>query len=182
MADEALDFAKNTLFAGAQPTIVRKILQDKFFTNLIRKSQNEWKDTVDYLQKLQENPNNVIKNIDVSFTKVTIPDKNCAEIAALAKYFPKVTAILGQFHVLKAFMRFRKINLLKLNRNCSSKASTLRRTLMETGSRFPISGAILDVAIYQLLATTQPPGTLPTYTRTWMFYKRTGGYQRSSAD
>jgi hypothetical protein len=38
----------------------------------------------------------------VSFTKVTIPEKNCAEIAALAKYFPKVTAILGQFHVLKA--------------------------------------------------------------------------------
>jgi hypothetical protein len=31
---------------------------------------------------------------------------------------------------------------------------------METGSRFPISGAILDVAIYQLLATTQPPGTV----------------------
>jgi hypothetical protein len=38
MADEALDFAKNTLFAGAQPSIVRKILQDKFFTNLISRT------------------------------------------------------------------------------------------------------------------------------------------------
>jgi hypothetical protein len=38
----------------------------------------------------------------VSVTEVTITDKDCSEIAALAKYFPKATGILCQFHVLKA--------------------------------------------------------------------------------
>lgn len=38
----------------------------------------------------------------MSVTEVTITDKDCAEIAALAKYFPSATAILCQFHVLKA--------------------------------------------------------------------------------
>ncbi len=46
MADEALDFAKNTLSAGAQPTMVRKILQDKFGTNLISKDLINLKQTL----------------------------------------------------------------------------------------------------------------------------------------
>jgi hypothetical protein len=37
MADEALEFVKDSLAAGAQHTIVRKILQDKFGTNHICK-------------------------------------------------------------------------------------------------------------------------------------------------
>lgn len=61
MAPEALAFAEATLSAGAQPTKVRKLLQDKFGSHLISKdlinikqaltgkSDNEWRDTVDYL-------------------------------------------------------------------------------------------------------------------------------------
>lgn len=37
MPPAALEFAKDTLTAEAQPTILRKILQDKFGTNLISK-------------------------------------------------------------------------------------------------------------------------------------------------
>jgi hypothetical protein len=37
MGPEALEFAKDTLTAGAQPTILRKILQDKYGTNLLGK-------------------------------------------------------------------------------------------------------------------------------------------------
>ncbi|EFX65973.1 hypothetical protein DAPPUDRAFT_116791 [Daphnia pulex] len=42
------------------------------------------------------------ENNDVSVTKVTITDKDCAEIAALAKFFTASTHILCHFHVLKA--------------------------------------------------------------------------------
>ena len=34
------------------------------------------------------------QNNDVSVTEVTTTDKDCAEIAVLAKYFPKTTGIL----------------------------------------------------------------------------------------
>ncbi|KAI9555984.1 hypothetical protein GHT06_018542 [Daphnia sinensis] len=73
MAPDALEFAKDKLTAGAQPTIVRKLLQDKFGTKMISKdlinikqtltgkSQDEWVDTVEFLQELQENPNNIVK-------------------------------------------------------------------------------------------------------------------------
>jgi hypothetical protein len=43
-----------------------------------------------------------MQNNDVSVTKVTIKDKDCAEIAALAKFFTASTHILCHFHVLKA--------------------------------------------------------------------------------
>jgi hypothetical protein len=46
MADEALDFAKNTLAADSQPRIVRKILQDKFSNNLISKDLINIKQTL----------------------------------------------------------------------------------------------------------------------------------------
>jgi hypothetical protein len=46
MADEALEFVKDTLSAGAQPTIVRKILQDKYGTNLISKDLINIKQTL----------------------------------------------------------------------------------------------------------------------------------------
>ena len=46
MADEALDFAKNTLAADSQPSIVRKILKDKFSTNLISKDLINIKETL----------------------------------------------------------------------------------------------------------------------------------------
>ncbi|KAI9550671.1 hypothetical protein GHT06_004575 [Daphnia sinensis] len=45
-------------------------------------------------------------NHDTSVTKVTITDKDCAEIAALEKYFPDYTHILCQFHALKAVDAF----------------------------------------------------------------------------
>lgn len=63
--------AEATLSA-AQPTKVRKLLQDKFGSHLISKdlinikqtltgkSANEWRDTVDYLMDLQKEENNVI--------------------------------------------------------------------------------------------------------------------------
>ncbi|EFX66348.1 hypothetical protein DAPPUDRAFT_263288 [Daphnia pulex] len=66
MASEALEFAKGTLTTGAQPAIVRKLLQDKFGTNLMGKnlinikqtlqgkSQEEWEATAEYLQKLKK--------------------------------------------------------------------------------------------------------------------------------
>ncbi|KAK4037527.1 hypothetical protein OUZ56_029559 [Daphnia magna] len=163
--------AEATLSA-AQPTKVRKLLQDKFGSHLISKdlinikqtltgkSANEWRDTVDYLMDLQKEENNVIMVLhdadgevaaiyvqlekqrqmyrtyaddkgdgqpvamffmkeetvdsistclqlfsetnDVSVTTVTITDKDCVEIAALAKYFTSATHILCHFHVLKA--------------------------------------------------------------------------------
>lgn len=43
-----------------------------------------------------------MQNNDVSVTKVTITDKDCAEIAALTKFFTASTHILCHFHVLKA--------------------------------------------------------------------------------
>lgn len=43
-----------------------------------------------------------MQNNDVSVTNVTITDKDCAEIAALAKFFTASTHILCHFHVLKA--------------------------------------------------------------------------------
>ena len=46
MVDEALDFAKNTLAADSQPSIVRKMLQDKFSTNLISKDLRNIKQTL----------------------------------------------------------------------------------------------------------------------------------------
>ncbi|XP_032791706.1 uncharacterized protein LOC116928727 [Daphnia magna] len=66
MAPEALKFVKDTLTAGAQPAVMSKLLQDKFGTNLISKdlinikrtltgkSQDEWADTVAFLQELQK--------------------------------------------------------------------------------------------------------------------------------
>jgi hypothetical protein len=46
MAPEALAFAKDTLSAGAQPTKVRKLLQDKFGTHLISKDLINLKQTL----------------------------------------------------------------------------------------------------------------------------------------
>ena len=46
MNDEALSFANGALSAGAQPTKIRKILQDKFDSNLISK------DLINMKQKL----------------------------------------------------------------------------------------------------------------------------------
>ncbi|KZS20646.1 Uncharacterized protein APZ42_012571 [Daphnia magna] len=133
MAPEALKFVKDTLTAGAQPAVMSKLLQDKFGTNLISKdlinikrtltgkSQDEWADTVAFLQELQKilttssrccrvlkkklprySSNLSSNNNDVSLTEVTITDKDCAEISALWKLFPKASGILCQFHVLKA--------------------------------------------------------------------------------
>ncbi|KZS03097.1 Uncharacterized protein APZ42_034260 [Daphnia magna] len=51
------------------------------------------------------------ENNDISVTKVTVTDKDCAEIAALAKYFPTATHILCHFHVLKAIDA--KLNKIK---------------------------------------------------------------------
>ncbi|KAK4006107.1 hypothetical protein OUZ56_011262 [Daphnia magna] len=73
LAPEALDFAKSTLAAGAQPTKVRKLLLDKFGSHLISKdiinlkqtltgkSDEEWKDVVEILSNLKNDENNVIK-------------------------------------------------------------------------------------------------------------------------
>ena len=41
------------------------------------------------------------KNNDVSVTKVTITDKDCAIIAAFGRNFRDASHILCQFHVLK---------------------------------------------------------------------------------
>jgi len=46
MAPEALAFAKDTLSAGAQPTKVRKLLQDKFGSHLISKDLINLKQTL----------------------------------------------------------------------------------------------------------------------------------------
>jgi hypothetical protein len=46
MADEALDFSKKTFAADSQPSIVRKILKDKFSTNLISKDLINIKETL----------------------------------------------------------------------------------------------------------------------------------------
>nr|CAH0109598.1 unnamed protein product [Daphnia galeata] len=74
LAPEALDFAKSTLVAGAQPTKVRKLLLDKFGSHLISKdiinlkqtltvesSGDEWKDVVEILSNLKNDENNGIK-------------------------------------------------------------------------------------------------------------------------
>ncbi|KZR99533.1 Uncharacterized protein APZ42_004559, partial [Daphnia magna] len=42
------------------------------------------------------------ENNDVSVTKFTLTDKDCAEISALGKYFPSATHLLCQFHALKS--------------------------------------------------------------------------------
>jgi hypothetical protein len=52
MASEALEFAKGTLTTGAQPAIVRKLLQDKFGTNLMGKNLINIKQTLQGNQKL----------------------------------------------------------------------------------------------------------------------------------
>jgi hypothetical protein len=46
LAPEALDFAKSTLAAGAQPTKVRNLLLDKFGSHLISKDLINLKQTL----------------------------------------------------------------------------------------------------------------------------------------
>jgi hypothetical protein len=46
MADETLEFVKDSLAPGAQPTIVKKILQDKFGTKIISKDLINIKQTL----------------------------------------------------------------------------------------------------------------------------------------
>ncbi|EFX77894.1 hypothetical protein DAPPUDRAFT_247007 [Daphnia pulex] len=74
---------------------MRNLLLDKFRSHLISK------DLINLKQTLTERENN-----DISVTKLTIKDKDCAEIAALGKYFPGATHILCHFHVLKAVDAF----------------------------------------------------------------------------
>lgn len=64
------------------------------------------------------------QNNDVSVTKVTITDKDCAEIAALGRNLPDATHILRQFHVLKAvdtFIRNRRRIYAKHSSKSASK-------------------------------------------------------------
>ncbi|KZR98168.1 Uncharacterized protein APZ42_006540, partial [Daphnia magna] len=42
------------------------------------------------------------ENNDVSATKLTLTDKDCAEISALGRYFPSATHLLCPFHALKS--------------------------------------------------------------------------------
>ncbi|KZS02819.1 Uncharacterized protein APZ42_034599 [Daphnia magna] len=72
MPPEALTFEKDSLASGAQPTKVRMMLQEMFSTHLISKdlinikqtltgkSEDEWKDTVKFLQVLHKDENNVV--------------------------------------------------------------------------------------------------------------------------
>ncbi|KZS08024.1 Uncharacterized protein APZ42_028143, partial [Daphnia magna] len=73
MNPEALSFANGALSVGAQPTKIRKILQDKFGSNLISKDlinmkqkltgnlEDDWSNAVRFLDSLQQDPNNVVK-------------------------------------------------------------------------------------------------------------------------
>lgn len=82
LAPEALQFAKDTVTAGVQPTRVRKLLQDKFGSHLISKDLINLKQILD----LRKDPNNVI----------SVPYDGDGEVTAIFIQLEKTTETVPQ--------------------------------------------------------------------------------------
>ncbi|KZS05694.1 Uncharacterized protein APZ42_031049 [Daphnia magna] len=114
LGPEALAFAEATLSAGAQPTKVRKLLQDKYGANLISKdlvnikqtltgkSDNEWIDTVDYMMDLQKDHNNVIKVLHNSDGEVAAIFVQLEKQRQLYKTYGNVIELDGTYKTTRA--------------------------------------------------------------------------------